>query len=472
MKLLQRIGNALSAFRASPVALSHSTWGGGGPSSSDGFGTKAAPSDAELLNAFKGLAYACARLNANGVSRVPLRLYVTTAPGEDRPRSVRTRRVPPGQARRLREVPSIAAQLARTAGDGAEIEEVLEHPILAILKTPTRNPDSPFRGQRSLIHFAQLCQEIVGSSFWRFSLDGLGMPAEIVPLPPAAITPVPFAAERPDGRVIDHYAGPRGQKLAADEIAWFRAVSLANPYAAAYSPAEACFQELGLLQKFGASTATIFDRAFMPSAIVSAQNPDRPIGDVESERLEKDLNRKFTRARANGVIVARTSLNFDPWEPAKADVGGVEVSRSNKQIICNAFDVPLTMIETTDSNKASAGEGNKAHLVNAVSPRCEKLGEDLTGWMHGLAASDRLKAVHGPLGWERAFVAFDNPVPEDVATKGKTLVSFVTCDILRKDEARLELGYEPHEDGTGMDKPEPPAKPGDGTDTDDEDDDE
>ncbi|MDQ3168325.1 MAG: phage portal protein [Chloroflexota bacterium] len=342
--------------------------------------------------------------------------------------------------------------VGRMAGQtGTEVEEITEHPILDRFRHPTSNPDSPFRGIRSLIYFTQLGKEIVGSSYWSFSVDGLGMPAEILPLPPASVRAIPFAAEQPDGRVISHFIGPNGHQLAVETIAWFRFLSLGNPYGAAYSPAEACYQELGIVDKHAASAETVFDNGFHPSAVISAKNADRPLGEDAAQRLDKRLEKGFSRARANRPIVEPTgALQVDPYPSPRIDTGGVEVSRSAKMIIANAFDVPLTMLETTDSNKASAGEGNKAHLVNAISPRCEFMAEDLTGWMHRLGRTDPVKDIHGDLGWHRAFLAFDNPVPSDEAAQSKRLVSFVGVDILRKDEARAELGYGPHEDGAGM----------------------
>lgn len=421
------------------LLTSAGSFGAGGPLFSDGFRTKAAPSPDRLIDAFRGVAYSCARLNANGVSRTPLRLYVTTARHEPRPRCLARPTTAAARAR-LERLPYAAVTLARGIETG--LDEVVDHPILTLLRTVNRSPDNPFAGLQSLLYYLELCKELTGQAYWKFDRDGLDVPSQLWPLDPRT-RPIPFASPRADGRVIDHYVDPFGEEMAPETIARFRFLSPRNPYVASMGPTEAAYQQLGVRDKFEASVEALLANAFHPSAIVSAKNPDRPIGEDVKPRLESDLAKKFSRGRSGGVVIADGAIEYHPWEQPPTDTGGLEVSKEAKETIANCYDVPMTLLSMQTSNRASAEAGNYAHAVNGVAPRCEQLGEELTAWVRRLDAA-------GSLNWGRLILAFDNPVPEDEEREMKVQVGYVKAKVKLPDEVREELGYGPRPDGKGM----------------------
>lgn len=432
-------GSAWAEPESETRGIAHSSFfTTGGPTYGDAFRSRRPPDARDLGDSFRGVAYACAQINANAVAKTPLKQYVTTADGQARPRCD-TIKISHRRRAWLESQAWLAPGLTR--GD-TEVEEVTASPILDVLRRPTRNPDSPFKGIKTLFWFTSISMDIVGSAYWQFTRDGLGVPGEIYPLSPRYIKPIPFAESRPDNRVIMHYLDSWGQVIPTDEIARFRWISLVNPYVSHYSPMEACFIENGVRDKYDTSVGVLLDNTFHPSAIISAKNPDRPIGADVKPRLESDLKKHFTRARAGGVVISDGSLQYDPWQQPQTDVGGLEVTREAKTTICNVFGVPLPLLEMTESNLASATAAAQAHATMAVAPRCELLGEQATGWLRDLEATDPAKAQHGPTNWDRTFLAFDNPVKEDVDARTKVQVSLASIGARTPNEIRRENGDE------------------------------
>src|SRR5262245_21864903 len=70
--------------RKAPPPSSFGAGWGGGPLWVDSFKSRRAPTPYELIEAYKSLIYACVKLNAQAVARLPLRLYATTGEGQGR----------------------------------------------------------------------------------------------------------------------------------------------------------------------------------------------------------------------------------------------------------------------------------------------------------------------------------------------------------------------------------------------------
>lgn len=421
----------------------------GGQFISDGFASRRAPSGDNLIDRYRGIGYACARINANAVSRTALRLYVTTTRSEPRARCM-TRPATLATRDRLERMSYSAPSLCR--GIETDLAEVVAHPLIDLMRRVNDSPDNPFAGMQSLIFYLQLCKEITANAYWRHGRDGLDTPSQIFPLDPR-VKVVPFARPQSDGRIIDHYLDVFGEKIAPEEIARFRFLSPRNPYVASMGPMEAAYQELGVRDKFDASIEAILGNAFHPSAIISSKSPDHPIGPDSASRLAADLRKAATRGKSGGIVFNPDALDYTPWTQQQADVGGLAVSKDAKETIANCFDVPTTLLAMQSATRASAEAGNYAHAVNGVAPRCEQLAEEIT-------AITRRLDMTGGLNWHRLIWAFDNPIPADEEREMKVAVGYVGAGILVPDEARADMGRGPRPDGKGNEVREPrPALP-------------
>ena len=113
-------------LKAIPQSLTGNQWTG--TTFVDLYRQHRSPTPNELLAELKNTAWTCASLNAAVCASFPPRLYVTTRPGQSRPKCL-TRAVSRKSLARLQSDPRLEVHTR-----GAEnIEEVTRHPLLELL---------------------------------------------------------------------------------------------------------------------------------------------------------------------------------------------------------------------------------------------------------------------------------------------------------------------------------------------------
>jgi hypothetical protein len=112
--------------KAMPSALTGTQWTG--TSFVDAYRRNRNPTPNELLAELKNTAWTCASLNAAVCASFPPKLYVTTRPGDARPKCL-TRAVSRKCLKRLRSEP----RLEMHTRSAEHIEEVTQHPLLDLL---------------------------------------------------------------------------------------------------------------------------------------------------------------------------------------------------------------------------------------------------------------------------------------------------------------------------------------------------
>jgi len=419
---LKAAWHALTRGAAPPtaaVAMGTVGYGGGGPIWLDEFRSKRAPTPVELVQAYKAVAYACVQLNAQGVARVPLRLYAKTAPGRARPgRGLRAiaRPVPPRRERYVRSCRGVQA----IVNGGEAIDEVTEHPFLEALDRP--NPY--FDGQLFLTYLAA-CLDVVGTAYFVPVRPRPGVAGrEWWPLQPQYVQPIKGTG----ATILQEYRYFQ-ETFAPDEVVRIRALSLRDPYLSGFSPLHACFEQVGLGNAYTAVVESILVNGARPAGLMAPKDSALPPGEAERARLEVDLNQRFGRGRAGGVLVTTGAFDFHPLTFPPADLGALEIGKHQRLQVANCFGVPISLLQAEDSNRAVAESGHYEHQRNALEPRCLAIASALT---HMARAVD-----------ERLFFCFDDPVEADRDTQAKVFCQYLDHGVLSPDEVRLELGYEP-----------------------------
>ena len=104
--------------------------------------------------------------------------------------------------------------------------------------------------------------------------------------------------------------------------------------------------------------------------------------------------------------------------------------------IAAGFGVPISKLLTNNPNRANAEVANRSWLRDTILPYCqmdeEKLNEKLLP-MYGIE--------------DDAFLAYDNPVPEDKVFQLNRRTRYVAAGIMTINEARREEGLAPITDG-------------------------
>ncbi len=112
--------------KALPPVLAGAQWSG--TSFIDAYRRNRNPTPNEILAELKNTAWTCASVNAAVCASFPPKLYVTTRPGQARPKCL-TKSLPFAADRRLRAEPHLSARTK----SADRIEEVTDHPLLDLL---------------------------------------------------------------------------------------------------------------------------------------------------------------------------------------------------------------------------------------------------------------------------------------------------------------------------------------------------
>lgn len=388
----------------------------------DHFRSVPAPTDRALVEHYKDVCYACANLNADAVSAVPLRLYVATATGQ------RKARLATKSLSRRAEAWIKSSHVQISNGD---VEEVTEHPAIDLLNRPNSENGIPLLSRNDLFSLTQLFQEIVGKTYWLISLGSLGIPESIWLLHSQYVEPT---RKHGSTRILDHYEYRAGRKtiiFQPEEVIPFRTKSLTDPYVGGVSPLRAAFARTEIVDKhLGAANALLNNNA-RPDLVISPTNSDGVIGKDEKTRLERVLSSSFGGRNRGGIYISRDSLKLDPLTFPPRDLNELTESNLNAEHVARIFGVPLSMLNR-DSNRASAEEGRQQHAKDTVLPRLRRI-ED--------ALNSRLIPLYDET--KRLFFAFDNPVQEMDEQRLQEMEVHARIGVRSINEFRAEIGLEP-----------------------------
>jgi HK97 family phage portal protein len=399
-----------------PAALAGGQWSG--TAYTDAYKRNRNPTPNELMAELKGVAWSCISLNAAVCANYPPRLYVSTGQHQ-RPPKCLTRALHPRAEGRLRSRMTGPAARAKAA----RIEEVLDHPLLTLLKQV-----NPVHNAFDLWELTHTYLEVHGRAFWYLAPGPFGVPAEIWVLPTQNVTP----RRRPDSsRLVDYYeyrTGARSQEFAPEQVVFFRYPDPRDPYLGGLSPLRAAFEQIALTSSYTATRSAIYDNQAIPSAVIS---PDEVIGEEERDRLESQWNAKFRRGGAGRVLVAESGLRVQLLQHSMGDLAALADLAATKDDICNAFHVPVAYF-TRETNLANLQAAEMQHLSKCVHPRLTRRDEKL---------NEQLVPLFDPTG--RLFVASEDPTPVDKDLTIKQQETDLKYGVVSINEVRGERGLPP-----------------------------
>jgi HK97 family phage portal protein len=362
-----------------------------------------APTPAELIAELKNTAWTCATINAAACASMPPRLYVTTARGQSAPRCL-TRSVHAVTLNRLRDTPHLARFLHTAAG----VEEVLDHPLLTLLRQV-----NPVHNAFDLWELSELYLEVNGSAYWLLDTDPvLNVPGAIWILPAQLVTPT----RRPGSpNIVDYYEyrGDRQEKFAPGRIIHFRFPDPRDPYTSGLSPLRACFEQVALTSRSAAMKRAIYDNAGLPNVLIS---PGKVTGVDERQRIENEWARRFQHGGNGQALVCENEFKVQILSNSMGDLAALADMKATKEDIANAFHVPLPFL-SGDTNLANMQAADHLHKTLAIVPRLRRRDEKL---------NEQLVPRFDPSG--RLFVASDDPTPAN------------NDFILRQEQADLRTG--------------------------------
>ncbi len=351
-------------------------------------------SQSALVNKYWGWIYSCALLSANRLASTPLRAYVSRGTGESVTKNFRARRVDRRKAAMLRH--RVGKSLAHVYG-AEDFEELDEHPILELFAKV-----NPQENGFELRELTGIMLDLTGNAYWYVERDKLGTPSALFCLRSQWVT------IHPDEKQFVgkySYGVDKGDQieLKPEQVIHFKYPNPRDPWygigpvqAAAYSVEHQEAREQFI-------TATMRNMA-RPDLVVKYLEGE--LDPKERQLLEREWNNLFRGPKSAGKVKVtdfRYEIEKLGWNPQELRFHDGEEWLMKK--ICAAFPVPVGLIDTTQISRAPRSGMEGADLFMAqfnTLPRCirmeQKINEQLC-----------------PMYDSRLFVAFDDPVPKDVA---------------------------------------------------------
>lgn len=378
-------------------------------------------SQADLLMRATGYVHICTVMNATYCASVPVRLYTKNG--------AKGRKLAGKRLNWLRN--GVRGKAAAYADNADGITEVMDHPALAMLSNPNFS-DTGIEFRRLLFYFL----DNPGNAYIQHDATETAPPKNLLQLYPQWVMPVI------GDNGIEGYRYGRNQTsqevIPSSNVIQFRHLpSPQNPWLGV-----GCLNSSTVEADIYAS-AIIFEQSFWNNGARPDFAVKMPAGSTADQvkQVEAMMQRKHQGVRKGGKPLIATDVEVTPlqWSPREMEYGdGMDRMR---RTICNAFGVPLAMLEMNDSALGDGGgrmfQSRTQYLSQTIKPRmdsfCEKLTENFLP-LFGLEPGDY-------------WFAADNPDPENEDSEWARYRANTDVAILAINETRAEFGYDPIEGG-------------------------
>jgi len=363
---------------------------------------------------FTGWVYGITNMVGNNVAEQPLKLYATTAEGQNKISNFKTKTLTPYEMKQI-----------RVSGDGDEVEQIYNHPAQDLLNVVNGYTDG-----FNLMYLTQLWQDIVGDAYWLIVKDKQGIPSEIQVLNPLLTQVVPNATGTDIKGYLYQIKDGKKVRLHKEDVIRFSMPNINSKWYG-ISPLIAQSGILSSLKQSEHLEFSLLKNAGVPPLLLKYNGQ---LTKKEIRILENEWKKATTGNRSGNIKVV--DANFDVENIAQnMEELMMEASKvMNLKAIALAYGVPYSMIDTSDQKKAGLDQLLEMMAINCVQPRLTRIQQVLNQqYLPLFDTSGDLKFV------------FDDPSPKAPKEEAEVINSYVTTDVITIDEARNMLGLGPKE---------------------------
>jgi HK97 family phage portal protein len=375
-----------------------------------------------LINNYKGYSYICQQKNSSAVANANFKLYATVAKGKQLGKWVKTNNISKKRLDFINSVKSISSN--------EDVTEIVEHPFLDLIYSVNDRYD-----KYSLFEMTENYLGILGNCYWYVEKDGEGLPISNDILPSEYVSIKFDSNNKIVGYVMSynnviknfekddiiHFKNP----IAGSFIKLVTNQPLTNVYG--FGNMEAVRDEIELMNTINQYEISLLKNNARPDTVIAYKGK---LQDNDKRELSRMWNRLFKGVTNAGKVSISDGefdikpLNFNPKDLAYQDGKKYLINT-----ICNAFGVPVDLIVTENSNRASSATAIEQYYKFTIQPKLIKIQETIT---QSLLSSYDLNL----------FMMYDNQVPDnelESATIDKTLVE---AGIMTIEEARIKRGLQ------------------------------
>lgn len=371
-----------------------------------------------LLNAYKSWVYVCSTKNATSFASFPLHLYVAKPAKskmlvETRPISKETKKFLYSKE---------MSHLDRYLRKAVEVEEVLEHPFIELMKNV-----NPFMNEFELKELTCLNQELTGNNYWYLLNNNMGLPIQLWIVPPDKVKIIPSKEEFISGYLYRN--GLDATSFDKLEIVHFKYPSPTSAYYG-MGVVAAIAHAYNINENMNTYENTLFSNMARPDGILST---DQSINPVELERTITEWNQRYSGVKKSGkTAILANGLKYQQISINPKDLNFLEGRKVTKEEIVNAFGQTLALYDK-DANRANSDAAIYMFMRDAVSPRHRR-------------TEQKINEQIMPRYDDKLFCAFENCIPDDAEFNHRVRVESVN-KLITVNEARAEMGKDEVEGG-------------------------
>lgn len=371
-----------------------------------------------LVNAFKDWIYVCASRNASCVAKGTFKLFVAAKKGQRL--IVPTRDIDKVTFKWLESNPGLHSYLQKADS----IKEVINHSFIELIKTP-----NPFMNRYELLEMTALYLELTGNAYWYIFKDKLGTPRQIWVIPAQNMLIVPSKE-----KFIAGYVFKRGTETVPFELSEIVHFKFPNPHNLYYgmAPHASIVNELNTKENMDKFENALFTNNCRMEGVLETEFE---LSETTFNRVKEQWKQNYAGVnKAGKTAILEKGLKYHNITFPPKDLNNLQGRKEYMKIVAGVFGVPMSMLTPENSNLANSYVSDRQYFANTISPRNKRL--------EGGINNKVLQLYDDSL-----FMAFDNPVPDDLDFRLRERVAYVKSGIKTPNEIRAEDGLEPRPEG-------------------------
>ncbi len=373
--------------------------------------------------------YAMVDCNANSCTDQCLRLYAK------KPTSISKSRFPSKAVSDSRyKYLSKQSHLQKFVCAQGDMEEITDHPFLDAIQ----RAGGHYTGY-DLSYLLYSSLDTTGNAYWHKERDPTGTIKDFWPLLPQLVVPFPDKKN-----FLSHYEyGLNNQriKISRANMVHYKYASLKHPFLGS-GPLEAGAEAADLSQAMNEYEVAKFRNGGTPDVVLSYPQGVQ-VNAPEQKRMKRDYRRNFTQPHNSGKLVITTEgAEFKPYSMSMKEMSYLKGREWSLKELSGIFGVPLSFFVLDGILKANIEASTQLYMRKTIKPKLRSVESVMNEQVI-------------PEYDENLFVAYDNPIPEDVEKRLKEIEVKTSTKYASINELRAEDGLDPVSWGDEPVQPEP-----------------
>lgn len=319
----------------------------------------------------------------------------------------------------------------RALADVGEIEEVPDHPVLALLS----DPNDHLTG-RSIMKIGQSHLDIVGDAFWAIERKGK-YPVGYWPIPPTWVSRLPDYRLPKAERSYTVQVPNVGPKIVpASEMIHFRSPDLDDPLGRGTGLGHTIGDELDTDEYASRFVKSSFWNNMLPAAVVSIEGMNES-NSAGAKAFKESLAREHQGPeKAGKILIANGKTTFARLDTSFKDMDLVNLRKYLSTFALMIYGVPPEVIGLASTGNYQASQTADEKLArHVIAPRMDFWRTELQMRLVPLFEDDSI------------ILDFDSPVPADREHQLKVMA--VMPEAFELNEWRCAAGHRPRAEFQG-----------------------